>query len=131
MLKSEGKLNIVDDNGNVIGEDTRENIHKKGSLHQEIHVWFYTPEGEIIFQHRAKNKDTWPDMLDATVGGHVEIGSGYERTAIQETREETGIRIKPDQLKYIKTLKNENYDTSTGKINNVLRASMLLSTPAT
>lgn len=36
------KLNIVDEDGNIIGEETRENIHKQGLLHREIHVWFYT-----------------------------------------------------------------------------------------
>lgn len=60
----------------------RENIHNQGLLHREIHVWFYTPKGEIIFQHRAKDKDTYPDLLDATVGGHVEINSDYENTAL-------------------------------------------------
>ncbi|MCL4437679.1 NUDIX domain-containing protein [Patescibacteria group bacterium] len=78
------KLNIVDESGNIIGEETRCNIHKNGLLHKEIHVWFYTPKGEIIFQHRAKNKDVYPDLLDATVGGHVEIGDDYEHAALKE-----------------------------------------------
>ena len=85
------KLNIIDENGNITGEETRENIHKQGLLHREIHVWFYTPKGEILFQHRAKDKDTYPDLLDATVGGHVEIGADYESAALQELEEETGI----------------------------------------
>ena len=72
IMADSRKLNIVDENDQIIGEDTRENIHRKGLLHREIHVWFYTPKSEIVFQHRAKNKDTFPDLLDATVGGHVE-----------------------------------------------------------
>lgn len=36
------KLNIVDESANIIGEETRENIHNQGLLHREIHVWFYT-----------------------------------------------------------------------------------------
>ena len=78
------KLNIIDEDGKIIGEETRENIHNRGLLHREIHVWFYTAKDEIIFQHREKDKDTYPDLLDATVGGHVEIGSDYENTALQE-----------------------------------------------
>lgn len=42
-------LNIIDENGKIIGKDTRENIHQKGLLHREINVYFYTPNGEIIF----------------------------------------------------------------------------------
>jgi isopentenyldiphosphate isomerase len=67
-------LNIIDEEGNILGEATRQEIHEKGLLHGEVHVWFYTPDRQLIFQHRAKDKETWPDLLDATVGGHVEIG---------------------------------------------------------
>ncbi|EKD96007.1 MAG: Dimethyladenosine transferase, partial [uncultured bacterium] len=86
-------LDIVDENENIIGEDSRENIHKKGLLHREIHVWFYTPKDEIIFQLRGKDKVTRPDLLDATVGGHVELGDSYEDTAIKEVYEETGVKL--------------------------------------
>lgn len=40
------KLNIVDEAGEIIGFDTRENIHNQGLLHREIHVWFYTPKSD-------------------------------------------------------------------------------------
>jgi len=95
------KLNIVDEDGKIIGVETRENIHNQGLLHREIHVWFYTPKGEIIFQHREKDKDTYPDLLDATVGGHVEIGFDYENTALQELSEETGIKAEKNNLTFI------------------------------
>lgn len=114
-------LNIIDEQGNIIGQDSRENIHKNGLLHREIHVWFYTPKGEIIFQHRAKDKDTFPDMLDATVGGHVEIGSDFEDTAIKEMEEETGVVVNKDELKLVKTVRSNHVDDSTGKTNNVIR----------
>ena len=68
-------LEIINEHDEVIGLETRGKIHQDGLLHREIHVWFITPNGEIIFQHRAKDKDTYPDKLDATVGGHVEPGT--------------------------------------------------------
>jgi isopentenyldiphosphate isomerase len=116
------KLNVVDEEGNVIGEETRENIHKQGLLHKEVHVLFYTPTGELIFQHRAKDKDTYPDLLDVAVGGHVEIGSDYDETALQEMKEETGICIEKKDLTLIKIIKSRNIDTVTNTINNSLRA---------
>lgn len=116
------KLNIIDEQGNIIGEDTRENIHNKGLLHREIHVWFYTPNGEIIFQHRGKNKDTYPDLLDASVGGHVEIGDDYENAALKELEEETGIRANKDDIVFIQYIRSKSFDDTTGKINNVIRA---------
>jgi len=116
------KLNVVDESGKIIGEETREHIHNQGLLHREIHVWFYTPKGEIIFQHREKDKDTYPDLLDATVGGHVEMGSDYENTALQELAEETGVKIEKNNLAFIQMIRSKTFDITTNKTNNVIRA---------
>src|SRR3989344_5472817 len=89
----EEQLEVINEDDEVIGLESRETIHQKGLLHREIHVWFITPNREIIFQHRAKNKDTYPDKLDATVGGHVEPGVSYEETAVKECEEETGVKL--------------------------------------
>ncbi len=115
------RLNVVDEEGRIIGEATREEIHRKGLLHREINVWFYTPRGEIIFQHRAKDKDTFPDLLDATVGGHVEIGQDYETAALQEIREETGVVLTRDQLQIIETTKKKFNDAVTSAIYTAIR----------
>lgn len=114
-------LDIVDEAGNVTGQTTREEIHQKGLLHEEVHVWFYTPDGQLIFQHRAKDKDTWPDLLDATVGGHVEVGDTYEQTALKEAQEETGVDIKPEDLIFLRTTITNSYDDVTGKTNHPRR----------
>lgn len=114
-------LDIVDENDVVIGQDTRTNIHAQGLLHREIHICFITPSGNMIFQHRAKDKDTYPNLLDATVGGHVEPGMTYEETAIKEMEEETGIRCKITDLHMIKKMKRRAADPLTNTINNSLR----------
>jgi isopentenyldiphosphate isomerase len=114
-------LNIVDEEGKIIGEETRENIHKKGLLHREIHVWYYTSKKEIIFQLRGKHKDTFPNLLDATVGGHVELGESFEDAALKEMLEETGVKAKKDDLKQITTLRKKAKDNVTGMTNNALR----------
>lgn len=118
-------LNIVNENDEVIGRETREKIHHEGLLHREVHVYFVTPNKEIIFQHRAKDKDTYPDLLDATVGGHVEIGDSYEQAAIRETEEETGIKIMFNDFIVINKIKKYSKDTATNKINNVFNTRYL------
>lgn len=110
-------LEIVNEVDEVIGTESRRLIHQKGLLHRETHVLFYTPDGKIIFQHRAKDKDTYPDLLDATVGGHNEIGDSYEKTAIKETAEETGLKIKSEDLHLITKIKKKSHDVSTGATN--------------
>ena len=114
-------LNVVDENDSVVGEATREEIHAKGLLHREMHVWLYNKNGEVFFQMRAKDKDTFPGLLDASVGGHVEIGDSYEKTAVKETEEEAGLDIDPRDLKFITTIRHTAHDEITGKINNVIR----------
>ncbi len=115
-------LEVVNENDEVIGLETREKIHKEGLLHREIHVFFLTPKGEIIFQHRAKDKDTYPDKLDATVGGHVEPNMSYEDTAIKECKEETGVDIDTSKLLFLTKMKKKNFDQVTNMINNTFRS---------
>jgi len=113
-------LNIVDENDNIIGQETRERIHREGLLHREMGIYFITPNKEIIFQHRAKDKDLYPNLLDATVGGHVEVSDGYQATAIKEAEEETGLKINEEDLLLFKKIrKTYSPDSQTGKINNI------------
>jgi len=114
-------LNIVDENDNIIGAEERKVIHEKGLLHREVHIWFVTPNNQIIFQHRAKNKDTFPDLLDISVAGHVEIGDSYIETAIKEVEEETGVKIKQSDLIFIDKIRRDSEDKITKMNNNTFR----------
>jgi isopentenyldiphosphate isomerase len=117
-------LEIVDEEGKVTGIETREKIHQEGLLHRIVHVWFYTPDKKLIFQRRGKSAETFPNLLDATVGGHVEIGSDYIKTAITETEEETGIVVKAEEFTLLDTRKPAHpfRDPVTGTLNNHLKA---------
>ncbi|MDE1974972.1 MAG: NUDIX domain-containing protein [Patescibacteria group bacterium] len=114
-------LDIVDENDNIVGRDTRENVHAKGLLHREIHIWFITPDGKMIFQHRAKDKDTYPDKLDATVGGHVDLGMNYNDTAIKEMLEETGIHCDMKNLYPLRLMHSTSIDADRNIINKTIR----------
>jgi isopentenyl-diphosphate Delta-isomerase len=122
MTKQDELLEVIDENDNVIGLESRSKIHEDGLLHREIHIWFLTPKGEIIFQHRAKDKDTYPDKLDATVGGHVEPNMSYEETATKECKEETGVDIDLDNLIFVTKMKKKSFDKATDLTNNTIRS---------
>jgi isopentenyldiphosphate isomerase len=113
-------LDIVDENDNIIGQETRTKIHKDGLLHREIHVWFFDDEKQVFLQHRKKDAETFPDLLDMTVGGHVEIGDNYITTALKEIEEETGIKVKKEDLIEVKKLIRESYDEITGLTNRAM-----------
>jgi isopentenyl-diphosphate delta-isomerase len=114
-------LDIVDMSGKIIAQADRNLVHQHGLLHREIHVWLFTPEGSIIFQKRAKDKDTWPDKLDASVGGHVDLGKNYEEAALQELVEETGIQVAANNLLYITQIHTTVSEQATHTTNNALR----------
>lgn len=118
-------LNIVNDKDEIIGQASRKDVHRKGLLHREIHVYFVNSAGQVIFQRRAKDKETYPNLLDATVGGHVEIGDSYLDTAIKESVEETGLKINQHELILINQAIDKSIDKITGKINNAIRTSYL------
>lgn len=115
------KINIIDENGNIQGEEYRDVVHQKGLLHAEVHVWCVTPEHEVIFQHRAPNKETFPDLLDATAGGHVDLGETYEQAAVKELDEETGLKADASELVFLKSHLLKSHDPVTGLTNNCLR----------
>jgi isopentenyldiphosphate isomerase len=104
-MAKNNKFEVVNENDEVIGLEEKEIIKQKGLTNRIILVWFFTPKGEIIFQHRSPNKDIHPDKLDATVGGKVEPGDSYEKTALLETNEETGVVIKQEELVYLTKVK--------------------------
>lgn len=121
MSNSQEILEIIDENDTVIGLETRSKTHEEGLLHREVYIWFLTPDGKIIFQHRAKDKDTYPDKLDATVGGHVEPNMSYEETAVKECKEETGIDIDFNKLFFLGKLRKKSFDEVTERTNNTIR----------
>jgi len=122
MFEKLEMLEVVDEQDNVIGLESRKKIHEDGLLHREINIWFITPKSEIIFQHRSKNKDTYPDKLDATVGGHVEHKMSYEETVVKECKEETGIDIDLDKLVFLTKMRMKSFDEITGLTNNTIRS---------
>ena len=113
-------LEIVDENDCVIGTHSRADIHTLGLRHREVHVWFVTLQNEIIFQRRSATKDTFPNLLSASVGGHVEIGQTYEQAAIREIEEEAGVTITAEHLHPLAKLQIESTDDN-GKKNNPFR----------
>jgi len=68
------------------------------------------------------NKDTYPGLLDASVGGHVDLNSNYDDAALKELEEETGIKTNRKDLVYTTKMRTKSYDQSTGMTNNTFRA---------
>jgi len=115
------KLNVIDEQGNILSEELREKIHREGFLHREVHVWLFNKKGEVLFQRRGIHKDTYPNLLDASAGGHVDIGEDYKSAVVRELNEEIGIEISPINLIFLGDYLSETYDEVTKNTNHALK----------
>ena len=70
---------------------------------------------------RVRAKDAFPNELDASVGGHVEVGQSYEQAAVMEVEEEAGLVITPSQLQPLVKLKTQAVDEHLNKRNLTFR----------
>ena len=54
-------IDILDDQGNLTGRNCLKSVaHKKGLYHATVHIWFYTPDGNILLQQRSASKKIYP-----------------------------------------------------------------------
>lgn len=114
-------LDVVDEQDRVIGKATRDQVHKEGLLHREIHLWLYDKNGKVALERRSPKADMGANLLNASVGGHLDLGEAYEAAAIRELQEEIGIKATMDEIIPIIKMRSKTTDLATKKINNVFR----------
>jgi isopentenyl-diphosphate Delta-isomerase len=97
-------LQIYNDDGTPTqGSALRREAHKKGLWHKTVHVWIVNPHREILLQKRSARKESFPGQWDISAAGHVEMGSTPLAAAVREIKEELGITVLPDELRYLFT----------------------------
>lgn len=100
-------IDILTANGDPTGVTAlKSEAHRKGLFHPTVHIWFYTKNGNVLLQKRAKNKDTHPGLWDVSVAGHIGAGEAILESAIREIEEEIGLHISQGQLHKIGVFKS-------------------------
>ncbi len=98
----EEKFDVLNELGEFTGKiATREECHTKGLWHRAVYAFIIDDNENILLQKRSANKKLWPNMWDVTVGGHVDSGEFGRQALIRETKEELGIEINDDDIKYL------------------------------
>lgn len=98
----EEKIDVLNELGEFTGEiATREECHTKGLWHRAVYAFIINDKEKILLQKRSENKKLWPNKWDVTVGGHVDSGEFGRQALIREVKEELGIEIKDDDIKYL------------------------------
>ncbi len=90
---------ILSETGTPTGEILlKSEAHRLGLYHASVHIWIYTPDGEVLVQQRAADKDTFPNLWDISVAGHIAADETPIDAALREIEEEIGWTITPNQL---------------------------------
>ncbi len=84
-------LDLVDENNQIRGVETRAKIHCDGLWHRGVHVLVFNLEGCLTLQVRSSSKDKFPNCYDCSVSEHLKSGETYEAAAIRGLKEELGI----------------------------------------
>ncbi|MCF6296910.1 MAG: NUDIX domain-containing protein [Flavobacteriaceae bacterium] len=112
-------INILAENLTVVKIGLKSEAHKNGWLHASVHIWFYTDDGDVLIQKRAKDKETFPNLWDVSVAGHISVGENEMTSALREIKEELGLKNKANDLVKIGTFKETHYHKN-GFIDNEL-----------
>ncbi len=115
-------LDITDKNGNKTGEKKlRKHVHRDGDFHRAVDVWILNSKNELLIQKRSASKDSYPSMWEVSCSGHISAGDEPLLSAVRELKEELGLRVKANDLKYLFGIQ-ENYITNNGTfINNEIK----------
>jgi isopentenyldiphosphate isomerase len=95
---SEEIFDVVNERDEIIGRQTRAEVHRMGLMHRAVHVLVFNARGEVFLQKRSLKKDRQPGVWDSSASGHLDCGEEYDACAVREVREEIGLRlIQPPQ----------------------------------
>jgi isopentenyldiphosphate isomerase len=83
-------FDVVNDRDEVVGQQTRGEVHRLGLKHRAVHVLVFNRRGEVFLQKRSMRKDTSPGAWDSSASGHLDSGEDYDACAVRELREELG-----------------------------------------
>ncbi len=92
------KLDIVNDEDIVTGQEMRSTVHQLGLQHRGVHVFLFTADRKMLVQKRSADRAASPSALDCSVSEHVKAGESYLDAAMRGMKEEMGvdgIEIKP------------------------------------
>ena len=88
---AEELFDVVNERDEVIGRQTRSEVHRLGLKHRAVHVLVFNSQGQVFLQKRSMAKDRQPGLWDSSASGHLDCGEHYDACAIRELHEEIGL----------------------------------------
>jgi len=91
-IMEEEYLNVIDEEGQIIGQEKRSECHKKNLLHRAVMVFIFNSKGKLLLQKRSMLKDLYKGYWTGSASGHLLPGENYLTAAERELKEEIGIK---------------------------------------
>ena len=98
-------IDIYDSDMNLLGISSKLQAHQEGLWHKAGHCWIITEDGNIWLQLRGSDKQLYPNLLDISCAGHIQIGETPKSGTLREIEEEIGISLKENNLEKMFTHK--------------------------
>ena len=106
-------MDVVDEKDRVIGQAWRSDLYAARSCQfRVINAMVENARGELWIPRRTATKKMFPLCLDASVGGHVRSGEGYQAAFFRETREEINLDLHKAHWQELGTLTPYTHGTS-------------------
>jgi isopentenyldiphosphate isomerase len=99
---SEEIFDVVNERDEVVGQNTRCEVHARGLWHRAVHVLVFNARGEAFLQKRSMKKDIAAGKWDSSASGHLDTGEDYDACAVREVREEIGLRLTQPLMRLFK-----------------------------
>ncbi len=91
-------VDVVDDDGRVVGTVTRREMRARRLPHRSVYVLVFNGYGELFVHLRTATKDVFPSHWDPAVGGVLLAGEAFDAGARREAEEELGVTVVPTPL---------------------------------
>ena len=86
-------FDVVNDRDEVIGQETRREVHRRGLKHRAVHVLVFNAKGHVFLQKRSNKKDMFPGAWDSSASGHLAPSETYDEAVVREAFEEIGLKL--------------------------------------
>ena len=85
-------LILVDERDNVIGYESKDNVHRgSGLLHRAFSIFLFNGPGRVLLHRRSGQKPLWPGFWTNSCCSHPRCGEDYASAARRRLSEELGV----------------------------------------
>ena len=100
---------IYDIHRNLTGRTVRRGLPRKpDEFILVIHLLLFDKQGRFLVQKRVRDKASWPDMWDISLGGIAQTGDDSRTAVTREAEEELGLHLDFTNTEPIFSFRNRN-----------------------